>query len=119
MCFNFRMNNTRQKWLAQLRKGYLELCVMLLLDQLGAAYGLALLRRFTDIGLEVNEGTLYPLLNRMHKNGWIDSYWETPAEGGHPRRFYCLSDHGKSLLPGMIEACRIQTNALNSLMGSS
>lgn len=90
-----------EKWLTQFRKGYLELCVLVALEAKESAYGLELLQQFKTSGLDVNEGTLYPLLNRMQKNGWLDSHWQTPSDSGHPRRFYQLSDTGKSLLPQM------------------
>jgi len=76
---------THQKWQAQLRKGYLELCVLLVLRQKQSSYGLEMLQLLNSSGLEINEGTLYPLLNRMSKNGWLESHWEPPAESGHPR----------------------------------
>lgn len=92
------------KWLVQLRKGFLELCVLNVLNNSEKAYGLEILQLLEKVGLEVNEGTLYPLLNRMQKNGWLESLWETQTESGHPRRFYQLSKVGKKLLPEMLTA---------------
>lgn len=97
-------NNVDQKWLSQLRKGYLELCVLIILEQRESSYGFELIQLFERAGLGINEGTLYPLLNRMHKNGWLESHWETPTEGGHPRRFYQLSATGSAQLPHMRDA---------------
>lgn len=91
------------KWTSQLRKGYLELCVMVTLQNRQSSYGFELLQLFQQSGLDVNEGTLYPMLNRLFKNGWLDSNWETPTKGGHPRRFYQLSKFGQKLLPQMLE----------------
>ncbi|MEZ5538280.1 MAG: PadR family transcriptional regulator [Thiolinea sp.] len=94
--------NIDPKWQAQLRKGYLELCVLIVLRQKQSSYGFEILQLLTNAGLDINEGTLYPLLNRMHKNGWLDSTWEPPAESGHPRRFYQLSEEGSAQLPNML-----------------
>ncbi len=103
------------KWLSQLRKGYLELCVLLTLKNRKSSYGFELLQLFEAVGLEINEGTLYPLLNRMHKNGWLESNWETPTDGGHPRRFYELSRCGESHLPRMMEAFSQYQKSLDNL----
>ncbi len=113
------MNEVEQKWLSQLRKGFLEMCVMVVLREQGSSYGFALLQQFQASGLDVNEGTLYPMLNRMHRNGWLESNWETPTEGGHPRRFYSLSKTGADMLPSMIDTSRQQQAALTYLMEES
>ena len=104
-----------EKWLIQLRKGYLELCVLKVLQNKGKAYGLEILLLLKDIELEVNEGTLYPLLNRMHKNGWLESTWDTQTNSGHPRRFYQLSKTGKKLLPEMLRAYQKNNHSLEKL----
>ena len=109
-------NETDQKWLSQLRKGYLELCVLVALKQKKSSYGFELLHIFQRAGLEINEGTLYPLLNRMQKNGWLDSQWETPLDSGHPRRFYQLSDNGVTQLPQMLKIHQQQQQSLKQLM---
>ena len=54
-----------------------------------------MLQTFEGAGLSINEGTLYPLLNHMFKNGWLTSEWVTSSDGGHPRRHYRLSEIGK------------------------
>jgi PadR family transcriptional regulator PadR len=113
------MKDIEQKWLAQLRKGFLEMCVMVILQKQSSSYGFALIQQFQASGMEVNEGTLYPMLNRMYKNGWLDSNWETPTDGGHPRRFYSLSKIGAELLPPMIETFRQQQAALTHLLEKS
>ena len=104
-----------EKWQVQLRKGFLELCVLKALQSKGKAYGLEILLLLKNIGLEVNEGTLYPLLNRMQKNGWLESMWDTQTESGHPRRFYQLSNVGKKLLPKMLIAYQSNNNSLEQL----
>lgn len=108
-------NTTYQKWLAQLRKGYLELCVLTVLSKKDSSYGLEMLQILEQAGLPINEGTLYPLLNRMFKNGWLESNWVTPSEGGHPRRHYQLSDEGRELLPAMLETFENNQQALGKL----
>ena len=107
------MNDTaHQKWLSQLRKGYLELCALVVLQQKKSSYGFDLLQTFESSGLDINEGTLYPLLNRMQKNGWLISEWKTPQDNGHPRRFYQLSAEGKNLLASMLKSNEQNQQAL-------
>ena len=104
-----------QKWHSQLRKGYLELCVLVILSRKTACYGLEILQLLESSGISVNEGTLYPMLNRMNKNTWLDSYWETPTDSGHPKRYYKLGTLGESLLPEMLESYAKTQNSLNTL----
>ena len=79
----------------ELRRGVITLAV---LNQLGEAqYGYSLMKRLTDKGLDVDQGTLYPLLRRLEQRGLLDSEWK--VEGSRPRRYYLLSPAGKDLLP--------------------
>jgi len=109
------MNSQHEKWLAQIRKGFIELCVLTVLDRKTSAYGLELLQTFETAKLPVNEGTLYPLLNRMQKNGLLSGHWEPPSGGGHPRRFYALSDEGKNALTLMRQSYNDNHSSLTLL----
>ena len=111
----FMNENTYQKWLSQLRKGYLELCVLVMLNKKQRSYGFEMLQLLNQAGVEINEGTLYPLLNRMEKNNWLSSVWETPTLSGHPRRFYELNNEGKELLPKMQSAFEQSSQFLTQL----
>lgn len=82
------------KWEIQLRKGCLELAVLAALWE-GQRYGLEILRRLeSDSDLIVSEGTVYPLLNRLRALGLVQSQW-VESEGGHPRKYYGLTDAGR------------------------
>jgi PadR family transcriptional regulator, regulatory protein PadR len=89
-----------EKWRAQMRKGFLELCVLALLEAKGEAYGLDLMETLGKAGVEVGEGTLYPLLARMTREGSLAAEWETPDKG-HPRKYYRLTDQGGLALEAM------------------
>jgi PadR family transcriptional regulator PadR len=83
-----------QKWAVQLRKGSLELAIMASLWS-GRLYGLEILRRLADASsLIVPEGTVYPLLNRLKQEGWVDAEW-VMSEAGHPRKYYKLTPGGR------------------------
>lgn len=90
-----------ENWKTQIRKGYLELCILLLIRRHGRLYGFELLDRLSEKGLEVKEGTLYPLVNRMTADGVLSSSWETENLKGHPRKFYSLTREGSRLLEDM------------------
>lgn len=83
--------------LAHLRRGSVEHCVLALLRD-GEAYGLDIAARLGRDGvLLTSEGTLYPLLSRLRKQGLVDTSWrESPA--GPPRRYYSLTPEGHDAL---------------------
>ena len=92
------MSLPTENWKAQIRKGYLELCILLLIRENGRLYGFEILERLSSFGLEVKEGTVYPLLNRMTVDSVLTSVWETENLKGHPRKFYSLTTGGRALL---------------------
>ncbi len=81
----------------QLRRGVLEFCVMALLRD-GERYGFELVRALAGAdGMVTTEGTLYPLLGRLRRNGVVETTWrESPS--GPPRRYYRLSPAGHAAL---------------------
>lgn len=90
-------------WKVQIKKGYLELCLLLLIRKHKRMYGLELLERLADLELPLKEGTLYPLLNRMTDDGLLSSSWETQNVKGHPRKFYALTKKGEQSCTEMEE----------------
>ena len=83
----------------ELRRGVIVLAV---LSQLaGEQYGYSLLKSLSDLGLEVDQGTLYPLLRRLESQGLLASVWK--LEEARPRRYYVISTEGKKLLPRLKE----------------
>jgi PadR family transcriptional regulator, regulatory protein PadR len=79
----------------ELRRGVIVLAA---LSQLGTEqYGYSLLKQLSKLGLEVDQGTLYPLLRRLEAQGILESVWK--LEESRPRRYYVISAEGKKLLP--------------------
>lgn len=95
------MAGTADNWKTQIRKGYLELCVLLLIQRHKKLYGFDLIERLAEASLHVKEGTLYPILNRMSADGLLGASWETENLKGHPRKFYSLTKDGTRLLSEM------------------
>src|ERR687895_1115061 len=83
-------------WKSQLRKGAAELAVLATLDR-GETYGLDLLEQIRAAGgLELSEGSIYPLLNRLQKEGKIRGRWVQDPDAAHPRKYYGLTRDGRA-----------------------
>lgn len=77
----------------QLRRGVLGPCILAVLSS-GPRYGLQLVTELGSVGdLLTSQGTVYPLLNRLHEAGLVTSYWET-SESERPRRYYRITERG-------------------------
>jgi PadR family transcriptional regulator len=83
--------------IAQLRRGALEYCVLALLER-GERYGFDLVRELAEVdGMVTTEGTIYPMLARLRRDGAVETTWrESPA--GPPRRYYTLTRSGRQAL---------------------
>jgi DNA-binding PadR family transcriptional regulator len=81
--------------LLELRRGALVLGVLSQLDE--EQYGYSLLTRLEEQGLDIDQGTLYPLLRRLEAQGLLESVWR--IEEARPRRYYELSAQGRELFP--------------------
>ncbi len=89
----------RRSTLRELKRGALELVVLQLLAP-GEAYGYEIVSAVTARSrgaLEITDGTLYPLLYRLEKAGFVATRWETP-ERGAPRKYYRLTPAGREEL---------------------
>lgn len=80
----------------QMRKGVLVYCVLLLLKD-GKVYSSEIINALRKTELIVVEGTLYPLLNRLAKEGLLSYEWQE-SEQGPPRKYYWLTKDGNKLL---------------------
>ena len=87
-------DETVQNLINELRRGTLVLTVLSQLDE--RQYGYSLKQRLAERGLEIDQGTLYPLLRRLEKQGLLDSEWS--LETSRPRRYYVLNEAGREAL---------------------
>ena len=99
----------------ELRRGVLVLAVLASLKQ--PHYGYSLRKQLQDRGIDIDEGTLYPLVRRLAEQGLLDSEWQQ-AEG-RERRYYLLSEQGKALLLQLTDEWRQLNSALTSLLTDS
>ncbi|HEY9078183.1 MAG TPA: helix-turn-helix transcriptional regulator [Anaerolineaceae bacterium] len=96
----------------ELRRGVIVLAVLnhLQKDQ----YGYSILKSLSEQGLEVDQGTLYPLLRRLEGQGLLQSSWR--VEGDRPRRYYVISPTGASLLERMKDEWNRLVETLNRML---
>jgi len=104
-------------WKAQLRKGAAELAVLARLDQ-RESYGLELLEQLQTAGtLELSEGSIYPLLNRLRKEGKIRGRWVEDPDATHPRKYYSLTTDGRTLLSEMLAEWAVFEAGMRQILG--
>ena len=87
-------NDLLQNTTLELRRGMIVLAVLSQLDK--EQYGYSLLKLLADQGLELDQGTLYPLLRRLESQGLLQSVWR--LEEARPRRYYVISPDGLKIL---------------------
>ncbi|HPF24939.1 MAG TPA: PadR family transcriptional regulator [Hyphomonas sp.] len=101
----------------QMNKGVVELALLAILQE-RAHYGLELLDRMNgEAGLEVADGTIYPLLHRMETGGFITSEWVIEADQARPRKYYALTPQGRMELKAMAAEWRDLSKRINALVG--
>ncbi len=89
-----------ERWEQQMRKGALEMATLAALWP-QRLYGLEIIRKFEGSSqLTLAEGTVYPILSRLKTEGLLASEW-VEAEAGHPRKYYWLTDAGRTRLQEM------------------
>ncbi len=96
----------------QLRKGFLVYCVLVICAQ-DAKYTSDILQTLRQSQLVVVEGTIYPLLNRLQKDGLLSHEWQE-SEQGPPRKYYQLTTYGQQVT----DQLRNHINQLNETLKS-
>ena len=100
----------------QLRKGALELCVLALLSrQESYAYEIA---NTLSNAVGMGEGTIYPLMRRMQKDGLVESYL-VETNNGPSRKYYRLTRIGHETFETHSRDWHAFTDAVNQLLGDS
>jgi PadR family transcriptional regulator, regulatory protein PadR len=101
----------------QILKGLAELAVLSALEE-GPCYGLSILDRLrNEAGLDVAEGSIYPLLHRLERAGTIAAEWQLDAEGARPRKYYELTRAGRTELKTSVEHWQRISRGLHTFLG--
>jgi PadR family transcriptional regulator PadR len=109
---------SHETWQEQLRRGSLDLAILLTVSS-GPRYGLAIIQHleaFTD--LVITEGTIYPILGRLTREGLLESEW-VEGEAPHPRKYYRLTRIGGKRLATMKAEWRVFVDKIERLMAAS
>ena len=77
-------------------------------------YGYSLLQVLNDKKVNIEAGTLYPLLRRLDQQGLLDSSWDTTES--RPRKYYQLNDLGRSMLKAFKKAWHEMIDEVNESM---
>lgn len=100
----------------QLKKGVLELCVLALLSR-ADAYGYEIASRLTQ-GIEMGEGTIYPLMRRLQADGLVDTYLMESA-AGPSRKYYRLTAGGRIRFETQKTEWAAFSGAVNAILGGA
>jgi PadR family transcriptional regulator PadR len=99
------MEDLFDNWTVQVRKGVLELCILAALRD-GERYGYELVKRLVAVpGVQVAEGSIYPLLSRLKRQGFVETRLVESAEGP-ARKYYALTKAGWAQSETMAEYFR-------------
>lgn len=104
----------------ELKRGSLELIVLHLLSS-GEAYGYEIVSKLSERtrgALEITDGTLYPVLYRLERGGFVTVRWETPQRGV-PRKYYRLTPEGAAELRRLGREWTTFADAMKRLIGAS
>jgi len=106
------LHELHAKLTQELRRGILVLATLSQLKE--AKYGYALINNLAERGLDIEQGTLYPLLRRLESQRLLQSEWN--VEGSRPRRYYVISPAGSNLLELLRAEWRDLTTVIDVLL---
>jgi PadR family transcriptional regulator PadR len=99
-----------------LLRGALDLCLLAVMSD-GPAYGYEMTKRLRGRGLSaVGEGSIYPLLDRLEREGLVETY-RAVNDGGPPRKYYRQSSEGLRALAVGVAEWRAARDAINAVLG--
>jgi DNA-binding PadR family transcriptional regulator len=96
----------------ELRRGTITIGVLSQLSK--PQYGYSLVTTLAEKGMEVDAGTLYPLLRRLEKQGLLESRWDTNE--ARPRKYYLLSDTGREVYARLCREWRSIAEGMTKLL---
>lgn len=96
---------------AEMNRGFLQVLALAALEN--KMYGYMMIKTFAKMEYSVEENTLYPLLRRLEKYGLIKSEWD--VSGGRPKKFYIITETGKTTRQALLNKWDTQTRIITSL----
>jgi len=98
---------------SQMRKGTLEFCVLLIISQ-EKVYTFDIINKLKQADMVVVEGTLYPLLSRLRREGLLEYSWKESLSGP-PRKYFSLTEKGKSVMKELEKYWKMFTKSVTNL----
>ena len=98
---------------SQMRKGILEFCILSIIRR-GEAYPSDIVEEMKSSGLQILEGTLYPLLTRL-KNAEMLTYRWVESNSGPPRKYFSLTPKGEAFYKELEQTWQELANGVNAL----
>jgi PadR family transcriptional regulator PadR len=100
---------------SQLLRGVLDLCLLALIAE-EPSYGYEMVRKLENRGLAlVGEGSIYPLLSRLQRQGLVDAFVEE-STGGPPRKYYRIADDGRRRLGDWITEWKAMSHGVDRVL---
>ena len=100
---------------SQLLKGVLDMCLLAVIAE-EPSYGYEMVRKLEERGLPVvGEGSIYPLLSRLQRQGLVESY-TVESTGGPPRKYYRIAEDGRNRLEEWIGEWRTLTDGVDRVI---
>ena len=106
-----------EDWKSQIKRGTLEFCILLMIRQ-RPSYGYEIISTLEKYHIvAAKENTIYPLLRRLLKEGYISSSGQESVEGWPPRKYYSMTDAGLAYLAAMSGEWEHLLHAIHELRG--
>ena len=96
----------------EMRRGVIVLASLSQCSQ--EQYGYSLMKSLSEKGLEIDQGTLYPLLRRLESQGLLSSSWR--LEDARPRRYYLISSEGQQILPKLVQEWETMVKMMENML---
>ena len=107
---------SKERRRTELLRGVLDLCLLAVMQE-GPAYGYEMTKRLRARGLSiVGEGSIYPLLGRLERDGLVETY-RAASNGGPPRKYYRASHEGQAELAAGVSEWQAARDAVDAVLG--
>ena len=104
-----------EEWVSQIKRGTLEFVIMSLIQNKDR-YGYDVIQTLDKYPMiKTKESTIYPLLRRLLKNGYLESYWQNMGEGIPARKYYKITELGISYLNQLNDDWEMLVQNINEL----
>ena len=106
-----------EEWKSQIKRGTLEFAIMLMIKN-KPTYGYEIISLLEKHPLlSAKENTIYPLLRRLLKAGYITSSWQESSEGLPPRKYYSITELGEDYIREMCSEWDSLTMSISEIRG--